>query len=75
MSRMRKKLMGPVAYYLLVTKTNVRSGDMTESKFGPFSNKKQTEMLKLEQTEARGKAGFEYEYRIVSGSTMLGLPR
>jgi hypothetical protein len=63
MTRGPKKLMGPVAYYLDAEGTCTGKPTLRNT-FGPFRTMQEAEMKKLEQDNAVGQPGYEYEYHI-----------
>jgi hypothetical protein len=58
------KTWGPVVYYVRVTITDNRTGAVRHQRLGPFQSFKDAEMKKIEQEEARGEPGCEYDYEI-----------
>ena len=63
--------MGPVAYYLVAEGTHHQTGKKLHDKFGPYASMQEAEDKKIEQQEAVGLPGYEYEYRIETVPTAL----
>lgn len=72
MGRKGKKRVGPVVYFLCVEARSYEAGKPPlKTRLGPFRSLKEAEMKKLEEEEARGEEGYEYEYRIEAVATAL----
>jgi hypothetical protein len=65
MGKKRRKLMGPVVYFLIIEAKSYQAGKPPlKDKLGPYGSMKEAESKKREEEEARGIEGYEYEYRI-----------
>lgn len=64
MGRKRSKLLGPVVYFVRMPAKSNRGDPPLHARFGPYASVKEAEMKKMEEEEATGTAGYEYEYRI-----------
>lgn len=72
MGKKRKKLVGPVVYFVRVEAKSQQAGKPPlRTSLGPYRSLKEAEMKKLEEEEARGVEGYEYEYRIDAVPTVL----
>jgi len=68
---MTKKLMGSVAYWVVCTTEHIQSGKKSVMRLGPYRTRREAEMKKLEEEEARGRPGYEYIYSIDAAPTAL----
>ncbi len=67
----RRKLMGPVVFYVRRQAKHCRSGETSVTSFGPFRTYKEAQAKQWEDEEAPGEPEYEYEYRIEAVPTPL----